>query len=241
MINNFIFKIKNRENAFFNFLYKSAKNFTSFNIPCIKPIYKFLWWERRARLGSWRWLLKVFYYMPLFKSICFRVDKNLNLINGLPYINENLKVVIGNNVTIYGDAGFQGYKVFENPYLEIGDNTFIGPQVRIGVGKEIRIGKHCLIAARVFIADHDGHPLDWKKRREKLPVDKEDIKPIIIEDDVWIGEGAFICKGVTIGRGAIVGARAVVTKDLPAFSVAAGSPARVIKNLEFGNDFILQP
>jgi len=229
MLSDFIFKIKSRENNFFTFLYKLGKGLMSINIPCFKPLYKFLWWERTFRLGLWRWLLKVFYYTPLFQSMCFKAGKNLNLKNGLPYVSDNLKIIVGDNVVIYGDSGFQGYKVYKDPVLEIGEHTFIGPKVRIGVGKEIRIGKHCLIAARVFIADHDGHSLNWEKRRESLPVDRDEIKPIIIEDDVWIGEGAFICKGAKIGRGSIIAARAVVTKDVEPFSVVGGNPARLIK------------
>jgi len=175
--------------------------------------------------------LKVFYYTPIFKSVCFKVGNNLNLVNGIPYVNENLKIIIGDNVMVYGDVGFQGYKVLKEPVLRIGDNTFIGPQVKIGVGKEIKIGNHCLIAARVYISDHDGHPLDWEKRRQRLPVDKDEIKPICIKDDVWIGEGAFIAKGVTIGRGAIIGARSVIAKDVPEFTIVAGNPARILKEL----------
>jgi len=235
MIRSFMLKIKNKNNKFYAFLNKSGKNLVNFSIPCIKPFHKLIWWIRFVLIAWWRWFLKSFYYTPLFKSMCYKTGKNLNLIGGMPYVNENLKIVIGDNVTIYGDAGFQGYKVFKNPILEIGNNTFIGPAVRIGIGKEVKIGNHCLIAARVFIADHDGHHSDWKKRRENVPVEKGDIKPIIIEDDVWVGEGAFICKGVKIGQGAIIGARAVVTKDILPFTVVGGNPAKFIKNIEKEN------
>jgi len=235
-LNKFILKIRRKEGNLFIFLNKNIKKIYNFDTPIFKPLFRLLWTINSICLSLTRWLLKTFYYKPVFKSLCDRIGSNLNIVSGMPYLNTNLKLVIGNNVTIYGDAGFQGYKVYEKPILEIGDNTFIGPQVRIGVGKEIKIGKHCLIAARVFISDHDGHPFDWQKRREGLPVEKTDIKPIVIEDDVWIGEGAFICKGVKIGRGAIVGARAVVTKDIANFTVVAGNPARVIKIINDGID-----
>ncbi len=229
MLSSLIYRVKNRENAFFDRLYLIVKYLINFSFPCSRPFHKMLWWERKIRRALWGWLLRVFYYTPLFKSLCHKVGKNLNLIEGLPYTNENLTIRIGDNVRIYGSAGFNGYKVYEKPLLEIGDDTFIGPDVRVGVGKEIRIGNHCLIAARVFMADHDGHHLDWEKRRANQSVDKQDIRPIIIEDDAWVGEGVFICKGVTIGRGAIVAARSVVTKDVPPFAVVAGNPARAIK------------
>ena len=229
MLSSLIYKVKNRENAFFDFLYLLGKFLINFSLPCFRRFHKTLWWERKMRHALWGWLLRVFYYTPLFKSLCLKVGKNLNLIDGLPYTNENLTIRIGDNVRIYGSAGFNGYKVYEKPLLEIGDDTFIGPDVRIGVGREIRIGSHCLIAARVFIADHDGHCLDLDERRLNKPVDKEDIRPILIEDDAWIGEGVFICKGVTIGRGAVVAARSVVVKDVAPLTVVAGNPARVIK------------
>ncbi len=232
MVKSFIFKIKNKENKFYSSIYNVVKMILNFNIPYIRPLYSLFRTERTFRLGIWRWFQKVFYYTPMFKSMCYKAGKGLNLVNGMPTVNENVKLIIGDNVTIWGDVGIQGYRVFNMPLVEIGDNTFIGPQVRIGVGKEIRIGKHCLIAARVFISDHDGHSVDYQKRRKNLPVEKENIKPIIIEDDVWIGEGAFICKGVKISQGAIIAARAVVTKDVPAFTVVAGNPANIIKDLK---------
>jgi len=231
MLSNLILKIKNKDNKVFSYIHHLAKAIINFSFPCIRPLHKALWWERQLRLSVWRWLLKSFYYTPMFRAVCYKVGKNFNLVNGMPTVNENVKLVIGDNVTIWGDAGIQGYKVIERPLVEIGDNTFIGPQVRIGVGKHIKIGNHCLIAARVFISDHDGHHLDYQKRRQNLPVEPEQIKPIIIEDDVWIGEGAFICKGVTIGRGAVVAARAVVTKDVSPFAIVAGNPARIIRTL----------
>ena len=231
-LDKIILKIKRREGRFFTFLYKVARSISDFDIPCFKPLFRAIWTVVKLFLGVIGWVLKVFYYKPIFKSLCNKVGDSLNIIDGMPYLNRNIKLNIGNNVTIYGSAGFQGYKVLDKPTLEIGHRTFIGPDVRIGVGKEIKIGQHCLIAARVFIADHDGHPLDWEKRRENLPVDKNDIKPIIIEDDVWVGEGAFICKGVKIGRGAIIAARAVVTNDVAPFTIVGGNPAKTIKELK---------
>lgn len=232
MIKKFIYKIKKRENKFYDSIYWSALLIRSFSFPCIKPLHFFLRMERTSRLGLCRGFLKAFYYTPLFKSACRSYGKNLNLIEGYPYVDDTLEIHIGNNVRIYGSAGFNGYKVFQSPKLTIGNNTFIGPNVRLGIGKEIKIGNNCLIAARVFICDHDGHPLDPNLRRKNLPVAKEEIKPIIIEDDAWIGEGVFICKGVHIGKGAVIAARSVVTKNVPSLTVAGGNPAKIIKEIK---------
>ena len=233
MLNKLILKIKRKENKFYSKLNKLGRNLQNFNIPIIKPLYKFLWWERTTSINVFKWILNVFYYSPLFRAMCFKVGRNFYLVNGLPEVNENIKIIIGDNVSIYAkETSFGGGKIIDNPILEIGDNTFIGPGVKIGVCQRIAIGKHCLIAARVIMSDSDGHPLDWSERRTKLPVRKEDVSPIIIEDDVWIGEGCFIRKGVKIGRGAVIGARSVVTNNIPPFSVAIGIPARVIKELQ---------
>jgi len=231
MLSTFIYKIKNRENAFFNLLFVICKALMGYSFPCIKPLHRMLWWERVIRGRFWRWLLRFFYYTPMFKSICSEVGERIILLDGIPYTNENLTIKIGDNVRIHGTAGFTGFKAYKKPLLKIGSGTYIGPDVRIGIGKEVSIGSNCLIAARVFIADHDGHSLNPVERRENLQVNKEAIKPIIIEDDAWLGEGVFICKGVTIGAGAVVAARSVVTKSVLPLTVVAGNPAKVITKI----------
>lgn len=88
-----------------------------------------------------------------------------------------------------------------------------------------------LVASGVQVFDMDGHPLDAEARRAGEPTPAEAIAPVVIGDDVWIGNGSLILKGVTIGDRAIVAARSVVTKDVPADAVVAGNPARVVKVL----------
>src|SRR6266849_3315706 len=91
---------------------------------------------------------------------------------------------------------------------------------------------NALLAAGVSVRDFDGHPLDAARRRAKEPTPPEDVKPVRIGDNVWIGNGALIMKGVTIGDRAVVAARSVVTRDVPTDVVVAGVPARVVKHLE---------
>lgn len=125
--------------------------------------------------------------------------------------------------------------------IRIGTWCYIGEGTRIWSQSSISIGNYVLIAHLVDIHDTNSHPQDWKERR----LDTEAIlsghyrtptqtvsKPVIIEDDVWIGFKASIMKGVCIGRGAIVSAGAVVTKDVEPWTVVAGNPARVITALE---------
>lgn len=79
--------------------------------------------------------------------------------------------------------------------------------------------------------DPAGHPTDAARRRAHEPTPPDAIAPVSIGDDVWIGTGAIILKGVSVGDRAIVAARAVVTKDVPADAVVAGNPARVVSTL----------
>src|SRR5205814_9956626 len=97
------------------------------------------------------------------------------------------------------------------------------------IARSSRIGRHCLIAAGVSIADYAGHPLDADARRRGLTSPLEAVRPVEIGDDVWIGSGAAILKGVSIGDRAVIGAHAVVTRDVPSDSVVAGNPARTVR------------
>jgi acetyltransferase-like isoleucine patch superfamily enzyme len=126
--------------------------------------------------------------------------------------------------------------------LAIGHHCFIGAGSRISAYERITIRSHVLISHMVDIHDADGHPIDWEERRhqpkqllEGLGVtDYGSIEkhPVTIEDDVWIGFKSTILKGVTIGRGAIVAAASLVTKDVEPFTLVAGNPARVVRTLD---------
>jgi acetyltransferase-like isoleucine patch superfamily enzyme len=110
--------------------------------------------------------------------------------------------------------------------LLVGSRSVFGHHVTIGVRDSVRIGSDCLIAEMVSIRDHDHGFYDlarpmWKQAPLTAPID--------IGDDVWIGSKATITRGVHIGRGAIVGANAVVVHDVPAGAIVGGIPARIIR------------
>lgn len=100
----------------------------------------------------------------------------------------------------------------------IGDGTYLNRNTEIIAQQEVRIGRHCKIAWDVVIMDTDQHSVDGQ------PVI---VRPINIEDEVWIGCRAIILKGVTIGTGAVIGAGAIVTKDVPAGAIVTGPAATV--------------
>lgn len=116
----------------------------------------------------------------------------------------------------------------------MGDQVYLGKDVHIEAN--CRIGNYCLIANRVAIVgrhDHDfsavGFPVrfsPWVGSR-RFPSQYADEK-VVIEDDVWLGYGTIVLTGVTVGRGSVVAAGSVVTRDIPPYSIAAGVPAKVI-------------
>jgi maltose O-acetyltransferase len=129
----------------------------------------------------------------------------------------------------------------------IGEETAIRPPLYVDYGSQIRIGARCfanfglvaLDVAPIVIGDDVQigpnvqlltplHPIEPGARRDKW----EAARPITIEDNVWLGGGVIVLPGVTIGANTVVGAGAVVTKDLPANVVAVGNPARVVRSID---------
>ncbi|MFC9970616.1 sugar O-acetyltransferase [Spirillospora sp. NPDC127200] len=112
------------------------------------------------------------------------------------------------------------------PHITVGSGTFVNfgltalDVAPITIGADVQIGPNVQLLTPT-------HPLDPEQRRAKL----EAAEPIVIEDNVWLGGGAIVLAGVTVGADSVIGAGAVVTKDIPANVVAVGSPARVIRRL----------
>jgi len=135
--------------------------------------------------------------------------------------------------------------------VEIGDHTFIGNGTRLISAEHIAVGSHVLIAWGCTIVDHDSHSLDWSERSQDVTRWREALAgpsglmaaarskdwsvvpmaEVRIKDMAWIGFNVIILKGVTIGEGAVIGAGSVVTKNVPDWTLAAGNPARMIKEL----------
>jgi len=114
--------------------------------------------------------------------------------------------------------------------IQIGNYCLICPGVRIGSAHEIVVGDNCMIASNAYVTDSDWHDI-----YNRISIGKT--APVSIENNVWIGDSAIVCKGVTIGENSIIGAGAVVVDNIPANCVAAGNPARVVKQLDVGEKF----
>ena len=138
-----------------------------------------------------------------YTSVCGSVGKNLILFEGARFLYPN-NLYIGDNVAINNDIWINA-----SGKVEIGGNVIIGPKVVI-------------------------HSANHKFDRLDIPIKKQGhvMAAVTIEEDVWIAASVIILPGVRIGKGSIIGAGAVVTKDIPPRSIAVGNPAKVIKKRE---------
>ena len=221
-----LLKIRRRETPFYDKLYLFLKRMRAVNFPVIRPLHRFLYSEYRLRRTLWRGLWQFIYYEPLFKSQCEAVGKRLHLVGGIPLIQGHISIVLGDNVSLHGKSNFTGAKVFERPTLRVGNNTVLGYQLQITVGCDVTIGNNVLIAGGVCIFSYDQHRLNPAERH--LPALPVTSRPIVIEDNVWIGENCTILKGVTIGKNSIIAAGTNVTKDIPPNSIVKGHGAQVV-------------
>lgn len=204
-----------------------------FSLPAPRLIYAPLLWLFLLLRQVWFNLYRVFVCEPLFKAYCLRYGRKLHTGVFLHWVQGKGDLILGDNVTVDGKSSFQFAARFsEHPTLRIGSNTGIGHNCAFTIGKEIAIGSFCRLATNVTVFDSPGHPLDPEQRKAGLPVKTEDVRPVKIGDNVWIGMGATIFPGVTIGDNSVISAGAYVMSDVPENTVVAGNPARKILALQ---------
>lgn len=175
--------------------------------------------------------LRFFWYEPLLRGQCEEVGTGFRM-EQLPYIWGSGRIVIGDGVRLSGKSSISFHHAGGRvPELRIDDGSFLGHDCSLAIASSIVIGKHVLVAGGARISDYDGHPVDAASRRAGDPTPADAVRPIVIEDDVWIGADARILKGVRIGARSIVGSGAVVTRSVPPDVVVAGNPARVVRRL----------
>lgn len=141
------------------------------------------------------------------------------------YVKMGLNVIMAHHSSITAVTGYNG--IYYKPSITIGNGTQIGPYNAIAAIGKIAIGEYVLFAPYVHVNDHSHGFEDISKPIMHQPVFSKG--PIIIEDGCWLGFGSHILSGVTIGKNSVIGANSLVTKSIPPFCVAAGNPARVIK------------
>jgi len=153
-------------------------------------------------------------------------------IRGQEYISIGENSSFGDYLSINAWDSFQtedGLQEF-NPSISIGDGCWLGQYAHITCINNIRIGNNVLTGRNVTITDNSHGDTDLQTLRIP-PIKRRLVSkgPVLIGNDVWIGDKVTILPGVSIGDGAIIAANSVVTKDVPAYCVAAGNPARIIK------------
>ena len=172
--------------------------------------------------GRVRTVITLLKYWPFLEIHGRRISFGQGLqIRPFPIGKDNLRIILAGGNRIGSYAIIQG-----SATISFGEGSYCGEFCVFGVNEGIQIGKNVMIAPAVTIRDTDHQSVDIH-----TPMSKQGIvtAPVEIGDDVWIGHGAVILKGIRIGQGAIVAASAVVTKDVPAYAVVAGIPAKVLK------------
>jgi len=176
-------------------------------------------------------LARTLYWTPLFQPRLEVPAPNLYLHGGMPQVLGPLRLRFGTDCRVSAQSIFSGRPAGADPMLIVGRNVAIGAQTTVAVGHRVTIGDNVRIAGRTLLAGYPGHPQDAGARAAGLPDTDDQVGDIVLEDGVSLSIGVTVSAGVTIGRGTMVAAGSVVTKDLPAFVLAAGVPAKVVRSL----------
>lgn len=176
--------------------------------------------------------MRVLVYTPAFRARTTSCGKQLWIYGGTPYVSGPLQLQIGHGCHISGQTTFSGRSQSLNPTLSVGNHVSIGWQTTIAVGTQVILEDNVMIAGRAFLCGYPGHPIDPEARARGEAETEDQIGKIHLMRNVWLATNVSVLHGVTIGEGTIVAAGSVVTHDLPAFVLAAGNPARVIKSLK---------
>lgn len=171
-----------------------------------------------------------FYIRKIFNCKNVNFYKPVNLIYGAKYF------IIGEKSSFGRYAVLTAWDSYDNdsfsPQVSIGENCSFGDYLHLTCINKITIGNNVLTGRWVTITDN-GHGITDSPSLHEPPIHRHLYSkgPVIIGNNVWIGDKATILPGVTIGDGVVVAANSVVTKDIPSFSVTAGNPAKIIKTI----------
>jgi acetyltransferase-like isoleucine patch superfamily enzyme len=230
LLDAFILKIRRKESPFFSLLYRvgSGVRTSTFPLPgFVNPVLRALYSFHEGVMSFLRWAATYFYREPLFRGRCESLGKRFTL-SKMPYVVGHTRIYIGDDVNFFGKVDIFSGRIFDDPSLIIHNRVDVGHNVAFIVNKEIVIEDDVNVASGVTFMDTDAHPRDVMERIADLPPRPEEIRPVRICKNAWIGGGSYILKGVTVGEGAIIGVNSVVVTDIPPYSVAMGNPARVV-------------
>ena len=145
-------------------------------------------------------------------------------LRGRPAVTNRGRMVIGERVQLISTIATLELVAEEGGLLEIGPRSLVNFGCSLVASKLVSIGPRCHIGPYTMMLDNDFHRVEPERRLER-----PESKPIIVEENVWIGARVILISGVTVGKDACIGAGSVVTSDIPPRTLAAGVPARVIR------------
>ena len=147
-------------------------------------------------------------------------------VRGRPAVTNEGRIVVHDRVQLVSTMATLELVATDGGLLEIGERSLVNFGGSIVASELVRIGPRCLIGPYVMMLDNDFHRVEPERRLER-----PESKPIIVEENVWIGARVILMSGVTVGRDSCIGAGSVVTADVPPRTLVAGVPARVIREL----------
>jgi acetyltransferase-like isoleucine patch superfamily enzyme len=189
-------------------------------------LLRFLWRNQMFGLRYLRMYGRLFGHKVLHRG---SYGRKIHL-DGPAFLGRGLKIEIGPLAHLYLDRWCWiggGTKLrAHGGFIRIGSKSVLGEEITFSAYEEISIGRECVIADRVMFIDFDHRIEDVEQAIRKQGLYS---KPVRVGNNVWIGYGACILRGVTIGDNAVIGTNAVVTKDVPPNAVVGGVPARVLR------------
>ena len=155
---------------------------------------------------------------------CTRVGR-LPRVYGRPRITNLGEITIGDKFRFFSSTVTSEVVAYPGGRLEIGNGVFVNYGASLSAHHLVRIGDGCQLGSYACLMDNDYHSVEDREKPSES-------KPIVLGRNVWLGVRVIVLKGVTIGDNAVIGAGSVVTRDIPANSMAAGVPAKVIRTFE---------
>ncbi len=225
MINTLRRNIKKQDSLVSKLLYRIVKFVKHGQLPSLTILYKPIYICYKLMGIIFHRCMNLFIYIPMMQSRLTQYANGLQLENGMPLIAGPVSISIGNNTCLNGAMSIHGHPDNEQCELVIGNDCHIGWQTGITVGTKVIIGNNVMIAGRTMISGHSGHGVSIDER------DNPKMADLVIEDDVWLCTNCHIVRPVHIGRGSVIAAGCIVTKDVPENVLFGGNPGKIIRYL----------